>query len=243
MRELSMAYTRLRQDGLASLLGHVRLVALRRMHKVLWDGRLDAREANASGGFLAKGDLAPAEAAKVDESWGYLPTERRVLRWLLEGVAEDLSSFTFIDFGSGPGRVLLSAAVYPFKAVLGVEFVRSLHEQAVANIANHDQNLFTCKDIHSICADALAYDLPEGDCILYLFNPFDEDLMRAFVDRIAAARRKKNGRVILIYYNPVYARVLDEEPRFERKPLSMAANLKMKLFGPYQAITYELARR
>jgi SAM-dependent methyltransferase len=48
-----------------------------------------------------------------------------------------LRDFTFIDLGSGKGRVLLMAAPYGFKKILGVEFMPEWHRVAQENIRKY----------------------------------------------------------------------------------------------------------
>jgi hypothetical protein len=43
-------------------------------------------------------------------------------------------NFTFIDIGSGKGRVLLLAAEFPFRKIVGVEFSPELHATAQRNL-------------------------------------------------------------------------------------------------------------
>jgi hypothetical protein len=50
--------------------------------------------------------------------------------WPCEKLKIDPRDFTFTDFGSGEGRVLLIAAGLPFRAVVGVEFSAELNEIA-----------------------------------------------------------------------------------------------------------------
>jgi tRNA G46 methylase TrmB len=61
----------------------------------------------------------------------YLPirpnTARRVLRSL---PLRDHSDYTFVDLGSGKGRMLLIASEFPFRRIVGVEMRRDLHAQA-----------------------------------------------------------------------------------------------------------------
>jgi len=49
----------------------------------------------------------------------------------------DVSSHSFVDYGSGKGRVLLVASDYAFKKIVGVEFSKVLNDVAVANIATY----------------------------------------------------------------------------------------------------------
>jgi predicted RNA methylase len=53
---------------------------------------------------------------------------------LLRNIGEDLHRFSFVDFGSGKGRVLLVASHYPFREVVGVEFSPELQKIAEGNI-------------------------------------------------------------------------------------------------------------
>jgi hypothetical protein len=61
----------------------------------------------------------------------YGPSGEQGVRASLRKLNIDPAHFTFIDFGSGKGRVLLIAAGLPFKAVVGSEFSRELHEIAI----------------------------------------------------------------------------------------------------------------
>jgi hypothetical protein len=51
------------------------------------------------------------------------------VRASLEKLNINPKDFTFIDFGSGKGRVLLIAAGLPFRAVVGIEFSRDFTKQ------------------------------------------------------------------------------------------------------------------
>ena len=45
-----------------------------------------------------------------------------------------LRDFTFLDLGSGKGRTLLMASDYPFRRIVGVELLHSLHQIAQENL-------------------------------------------------------------------------------------------------------------
>ncbi len=49
----------------------------------------------------------------------YQPTEPALFAEMMAGLKIDFQRFTFIDMGSGKGRVLLMAANYPFRRILG----------------------------------------------------------------------------------------------------------------------------
>jgi hypothetical protein len=104
----------------------------------------------------------------------YGPSGEKGFRRSLLKLNIDPTRFTFIDFGSGKGRVLLIAAGFPFKAVLGIEFSQELHEIAVQNIARFPQNLITAGTLTSIREDASSFPLPPSD--LYVISTIRSDL-------------------------------------------------------------------
>src|SRR5579864_7137056 len=67
-----------------------------------------------------------------------------------QSVDSTLRDFTFIDLGSGKGRVLLMASDYPFKRIIGVEFMLELHRVAQKNIAGYSSDRQQCRQIETI---------------------------------------------------------------------------------------------
>jgi hypothetical protein len=83
-----------------------------------------------------------------------------------------LRDFTFIDLGSGKGRVLLMASDYPFKRIIGVEFMPGLNRAAQKNIAGYSNDRQQCRQLETLCMDARDFDFPAGPLVVYMFNPF-----------------------------------------------------------------------
>ena len=65
----------------------------------------------------------------------YQPSSDALVRNAIARLEIEAAEFSFIDFGSGKGRVLMMAAEYPFKQVIGVELSPELNEIAKQNIA------------------------------------------------------------------------------------------------------------
>ena len=65
----------------------------------------------------------------------YQPTEPGVFREMLEGLQQqtaiDFRDFIFVDLGSGKGRTLLMVSDYPFRRIIGIELLPSLHQIAL----------------------------------------------------------------------------------------------------------------
>jgi SAM-dependent methyltransferase len=178
----------------------------------------------------------------------YFPTEP----WLFEQMMEALSvrqsafsretglqDFTFVDLGSGKGRVLLMAAPYGFKKIIGVEFMPEWHRVAQENIrkfAEHSKenpdelcgtgthgaaekmkNEGTDKSacatkaqaIEALCMDARDFDFPAGPLVVYLFNPFPEPVLAAVLDRLRHSLLLAPRPVFVAYRYPEFDSLLE----------------------------------
>ena len=143
----------------------------------------------------------------------YAPSSVPQVRTLIEKLDIEIDRFIFIDFGSGKGRVLLVAAQFPFREVIGVEFSRQLHEIALRNIARFPKDQLHCRSIRSILDDATAFVLPPSDLVCYLYNSFKSKVLTSVVQRLSA--HAGNGyRIIVIYVNPVHREVFDQSGVF-----------------------------
>jgi CelD/BcsL family acetyltransferase involved in cellulose biosynthesis len=121
--------------------------------------------------------------------------------------------FTFIDLGSGKGRVLMLAALRPFQRVIGVEISQRLHDAALRNVAAFSARHRGSAPVECLCADASAYELPEGDLAVFLYNPFDAALLAQARDRMLAACARSARKLCVIYINPQH-HVLFENDEF-----------------------------
>jgi SAM-dependent methyltransferase len=116
---------------------------------------------------------------------------------------------TFVDVGSGMGRGVLLASEYPFKQVAGIELSPALHAIASANLAAAHSLQTQCRDVRLRCADARRTRFPKGNLVVFLFNPFDDVVVRAVLERILASRSERD-EVLLLYHVPVHRDVVAE---------------------------------
>ena len=131
----------------------------------------------------------------------YEPAEWRTLHRALprRSVGHD---DVFVDVGSGMGRMVLRAAQYPFKRVIGIELSPQLHEIAQANI-ERNRGRFRCPDVAVVCADAVAEGVPADATVVFLNNPFLGEVFDAFVPRILESLDRAPRRLRVVYRNPV----------------------------------------
>jgi glycosyltransferase involved in cell wall biosynthesis len=130
-------------------------------------------------------------------------TPRRVFRWL----APD--GDVLLDLGAGKGRVLLAAAQYPFRRVVGVEISEALIEVARRNVERSLPRL-RCKEIQLVSADMAEYELPDDVTVVYLFNPVRGELFGRVIDRIVASYDRSPRPLRIVYRTPL------EEPQLLR---------------------------
>lgn len=130
----------------------------------------------------------------------YVATPGRVFATAMANLPVDLSDYTFVDFGSGKGRLLLLASRYGFREIVGVEFCRELHETAEANIAKFAGANPQCPLIRSVCTDAARLPLPEGKCVLFFANPFSEEVMTSVLRNVEQSHRRHPRKLYALFH-------------------------------------------
>lgn len=144
----------------------------------------------------------------------------------------------FVDLGSGKGRVVLQAARFPFRRVIGVEIAPELTEIAHANIAASRDGL-RCQEIELVTADVLEYRLPPDVTVAYLYNPFRGPVFAAFVTQLIDALDRDPRPFRLIYSTPMEHELLMRSGRFEvirearglRPGTEWSSKLSIRMYG------------
>jgi SAM-dependent methyltransferase len=128
---------------------------------------------------------------------------------------------TFVDVGSGKGRVLLLASQLGFRRVVGVEFSPSLCEQARRNIEIFRRRSRQLSPIEVVQADITQHEWRGDENVFFLYNPFDAVILGQFVEGLRRSVVATPRQVWLIYSAPVHATVLGESGLFPtRKTMS-----------------------
>jgi len=134
------------------------------------------------------------ESRNVRYAVYYRATNLPILREVLKALEIRPGTYTFIDCGPGKGLVLLEAAAYPFKKVIGVEFARELHEIARRNVERYPPFLLRAR-IELVCEDAFAFEPPAGNLVMYFYEPFEPPLVQKMIARIG---RLSGHREVLV---------------------------------------------
>jgi SAM-dependent methyltransferase len=143
----------------------------------------------------------------------YEVTRARPLRKLLR-VLDLPKSGVLVDFGSGKGRVLMIAAEYGFRKVVGVEFSRQLCDTARKNLVKFQNKLVRDLPVEILEMDVVDYEVRPDENIFFLFNPFDVGIVDTVVGNIAKSLEQDPRRAWLIYQYPEFRSAVDANGSF-----------------------------
>ncbi len=139
-----------------------------------------------------------------DAGKGYSPTPTKVIKHVLKTVrrivGNDFSEHSFVDLGSGLGRALMLAAQHPFKKVEGVELSESLVKQALDNVALFKQKIRLKSEIVISNSDVMTYNFPDGDLLIFMYDPFKEQLLTEVLQGLHETYKQNPKRNIHIAY-------------------------------------------
>lgn len=147
----------------------------------------------------------------ADHGVFYHPTHPKFLFEVFSSLKIDFPAYSFVDLGSGKGRVLLVASEFPFAEIIGVEFATELHEVASHNIRSYRSKTQRCKNVRSLNVDALEFELPLRPLVLYLFNPFRPAVLIPVLQRLQRSIDSHPRDVILIYQAPFHGSLIEQE--------------------------------
>jgi hypothetical protein len=163
----------------------------------------------------------------------YQPTPVRTMRALLRQLDSDVGSSTFVDFGSGKGRVLLIASEFRFARVIGVEFDEKLHRTACENISAF-RGRRRCQDVTSVLGRAEEFVVPSGDLVMYFFHPFEAGIMERVLDNVVRSYRQNPRRILLMLFRPSHAALVERFGEFRRLPVKPLPYDVVRLSSDYR---------
>ena len=140
----------------------------------------------------------------------YYPSEPWLFEQIMQALPVRFPDFLFIDLGSGKGRSLMMASDYPFRRILGVEYLPGLHRIAQENIARYTSERQQCRQIELVCQDASDFEFPAEPTVLYLFNPFPEPVFARVLDRVRNSLEKNPRPFFIAYRFLEYERLLSD---------------------------------
>jgi SAM-dependent methyltransferase len=169
----------------------------------------DAEIGVDTGGYLRVQDLG-IEKEIARHCVHYEPTRVWLFEEVFSSISVNYKDYIMVDIGSGKGRVLILASKFPFKKIIGVEISKHLHEIATKNIATYSNTPKKCNDIRSFHLNAVYYNIPDENIIMFLYNPFDDFFLHKLLDKIEKHHQSSGKRIIIIYINPVHRETIEQ---------------------------------
>jgi hypothetical protein len=134
---------------------------------------------------------------------GYQAAHQDAVAAALAGLPVDPPSTTFIDYGSGKGRVLMLAALQGFHQVIGLEITPEMHGIALKNVEIFGKrHPDLAARIMPLCQDATRYQPPETPLLCYFYNPCRGAVLRAMVEGLEQSYAKAPRLIRAIYLDP-----------------------------------------
>lgn len=107
----------------------------------------------------------------------------------------------FIDYGSGMGAVVLMAATYPFRRILGVELAPEFNAEA-QRLVERNRHQLVCRNIELVVADATAYPVPPEVTVAYFFNPFRGAVLAQVFANLRASLAQTPRKLTVVFLDP-----------------------------------------
>lgn len=180
--------------------------------------RFDRRYGLETAGAVDKSEAGVTDQAALADAIRYVPIAEKVMLNVMAGATRIArpEDFAFVDLGCGKGRGLVIASWYPFRQIVGVELAARHAELAGRNVARHLADprgaAVRCRDVAVACENALTWEPPDHDLLVFMYRPFRGQVLRGVLDRLHAFHQRTGRRVVIAYVCPL------EEGAFRRHP-------------------------
>lgn len=162
----------------------------------------------STSGDVLLADLDLPDAARSTSYW-YEPANPWKVREAILAARPRFEDTTFVDLGSGKGRMLFIAAAHPFRELIGVELSETLHREARRNLERFVARTPDAPRILLLCGDARTFEFPPGNLFVALYNPFNAEVLASVLGQLDRAMKSESRTVHLAYINPVHHDVID----------------------------------
>lgn len=119
---------------------------------------------------------------------------------------------SIIDIGCGKGKMIYFFSKFPFKKIGGLEYFEELANTAVHNLTIlKEKKKINLDRIEIINGDASIYTDYSDYNFFYLYNSFDDTILRKFLDILIKNVQLNHRKIWVIYVNPVHENIFKEK--------------------------------
>jgi len=168
------------------------------------------------------------EDADITRSSPYEAVNYYMLERLLKTFIHLSGATSIIDLGCGKGRVMVVAAHLGFKKLIGIDFAKELCEEATLNM---ERTKAIINDIEwkVVYGNVLDYPIQPDDAVFFMFNPFVEETLSLFLDKLEISCKENPRKLWFLYASPQHAVTL-EKRGYQIAYWKKLMNLEGKIF-------------
>jgi len=163
-----------------------------------------------------------------DEFFHYQGASYLVLSRIFKNILQPTKTFEFVDIGCGKGRPVFVAEAFGYDHLTGIDLDKELIEAANENLKSYLLKRKT-STVNFINVNALEHNYKNTPTVYFLFNPFNEEVLKKVLARISS---QTNSETWFVYMNPKYKAAFTKD-RFE-----IVKELKTKRY--LEAMIYRL---
>jgi SAM-dependent methyltransferase len=141
----------------------------------------------------------------------------------------------FVDLGSGKGRVVMLAAKYGFRKVIGIEFSGALCAKARNNLQIFLRKSPSPSQIEIIESDVTKYQLLDDETVFFMYDPFTPPVLTQVLGNIRASVEKTPRTVWLIYHVPKEQATVDQAGFFAQKQFHVVFGAEFRVYSNMSA--------
>lgn len=131
----------------------------------------------------------------------YMPVSYFTIEHVLDHLPENAKQGMFLDIGCGKGRALCVAATYGFKKLYGIDFAKQLINESEKNLALI-KSRYPSLQYELSWSDISTLEINKEVSTIFLFNPFDEVLMKKIIHKINSSLQQHPRDLYVIYCSP-----------------------------------------
>lgn len=127
-----------------------------------------------------------------EESLGYCATPYSVLRRIFRSLPPAVLDGTFLDYGCGMGRAVITACRKGFRRAIGVESSERLCGIVRRNCLGLPVEIVQC--------DAALFTVPTEVSVFFFFNPFQGSILSHVLGRIEDSLVERDRPIVIVSY-------------------------------------------